>query len=418
MNPNPINIEEQIQLISSKITAGEVAVKNATGKDLLIFIGNTGSGKSTSINYLNGCIMESFDDNAFCTKVRVHEKSEIPSITKIGHTNVSETEVPVVIEGKNYTVLDCPGFLDNRGPLTNIANAVNIRNVMKGAKSVKIVITVGFNKLISDRDSGLAQMIDIAKKLFGNEDSLIKNKDSIAIAVTHINIDDNKKAKNVENLKKVFNNSPIAIKLVNQVISFDPLDRPLEGGFKLNQLQNHIEKIKPIIDCKNLFKTVLVPSDIVELRDIQKAINKKIETHMDMSLTLLKVNNFEESAKFLKLLHSLGVIEHPEIDELIKESNLKINNKYNELFSTFKLSCAQENFASADQIYKLIETSMKFFNKDIQNNICLKELSDFKNDMVRKMNDRIAKERAQQDIINQMFSYMREDEERKQKVKI
>lgn len=411
------SIEDQIKLISSKIKDGETAIKEATGKDLLIFIGNTGSGKSTSINYINGCTMESFEmENECMSKIRVSPKSKVPDITKIGYGKNSYTEVPVVVEGnKNMAYLDCPGFFDNRGAETNIANVVNIKNVLKVAKSVKIILTLDFHNLIANRDRGLAEMEDLALKFFGgNQDSVIKNKKSLTIAVTHI---DNKehRVKNLDNLKKEFKKFPLSSQLLDQIITFDPLNCPLEGGFKLNELHKHIDNMKPLTEFKNLFKTVLVPSDIIALQDINKSINKEIESQLEIGLNLLKVDNFKESARLLNFVESLSVIDHPEVNEMIKLNNTKINNKFDALISSFKLSCTQENFTSADKTYELIETSMKFFNKNIQKNINLKELKDFENEMKQKMYKRIAKEKEIQDRCDRMERENREYREREER---
>ena len=39
---------------------------------------------------------------------------------KIGHTNKSMTFTPDVAKSDNFTLCDCPGFLDNRGAAINI----------------------------------------------------------------------------------------------------------------------------------------------------------------------------------------------------------------------------------------------------------------------------------------------------------
>ena len=57
--------------------------------------------------------------------VRVKLDSSIPELMPIGHSNQSMTFIPSVAsvytpEGA-FTFLDCPGFLDSRGPEINIA---------------------------------------------------------------------------------------------------------------------------------------------------------------------------------------------------------------------------------------------------------------------------------------------------------
>ena len=57
---------------------------------------------------------------------------------KIGHSNQSMTFVPDVESDDIFTYADCPGFLDNRGPEINIANAVNIKTMIHRAASVRV----------------------------------------------------------------------------------------------------------------------------------------------------------------------------------------------------------------------------------------------------------------------------------------
>ncbi len=64
--------------------------------------------------------------------VRVKPGSE--ELFPIGHENVSKTFFPGVRQsnafGEEWALIDCPGFLDNRGEEINIANAVNIKNAL------------------------------------------------------------------------------------------------------------------------------------------------------------------------------------------------------------------------------------------------------------------------------------------------
>ena len=69
----------------------------------------------------------------------------------IGHSKKSATFVPGVGQGEEFVFLDCPGFLDNRGPEINIANAVNIKLSLHGAASVKVIVIINYHSIKADR---------------------------------------------------------------------------------------------------------------------------------------------------------------------------------------------------------------------------------------------------------------------------
>ncbi|MCB9093251.1 MAG: DUF2974 domain-containing protein, partial [Halobacteriovoraceae bacterium] len=53
-----LSIDESIELLLECIRQGDIEAEKAKGKDVTIVIGNTGSAKSTTINYLFGCSFE------------------------------------------------------------------------------------------------------------------------------------------------------------------------------------------------------------------------------------------------------------------------------------------------------------------------------------------------------------------------
>src|SRR5689334_14637109 len=84
--------------------------------EVVLFIGMTGSGKSTLINYLSGKQLESFSLTGGITyRLRVKAPAtELPGIT-IGHsTSISCTKYPVAYRpsGESYSYIDTPGFGD------------------------------------------------------------------------------------------------------------------------------------------------------------------------------------------------------------------------------------------------------------------------------------------------------------------
>lgn len=127
------------------------------------------------------------EDTANDFIVRVSSTSQIQELMKIGHnTKVSQTFMPDIQFDTNLNIafMDCPGFMDNRGPEINISNAANIRNSINSSKTVKVVILINFHTLRADRAKGLRDLVSICIDLFGNSEQLKQNKNSILIGIS------------------------------------------------------------------------------------------------------------------------------------------------------------------------------------------------------------------------------------------
>ena len=72
-----------------------------------------------------------------------------------GHDKTSKTFIPQIATDPNnkscLAYCDCPGFLDNRGAEINIANAVNVKSILKSAKCVKVLILINYHSFVADR---------------------------------------------------------------------------------------------------------------------------------------------------------------------------------------------------------------------------------------------------------------------------
>ncbi|MCC0653480.1 GTPase [Clostridioides sp. ES-S-0001-03] len=134
---------------------------NLKEKSILLFLGASGVGKSTCINYLKGCDMEEKTD-AETGQVYITAKD---SAVDIGNGVYSKTLCPEVvdIENKAFSLCDCPGFFDNRGAEYMIAGAMLVRETISASLKVKgIVVILDYQSLLDSRHTLL---IDTAKNL-------------------------------------------------------------------------------------------------------------------------------------------------------------------------------------------------------------------------------------------------------------
>ncbi|ETN98841.1 hypothetical protein RFI_38646, partial [Reticulomyxa filosa] len=125
---------------------------------VILFLGGTGSGKSTLIHYLAGSKMEKqiVDGNNHIAPVEVKNKALRNVVTSA--RAVSETrhitavpidlkEMRVFTEEDSVVLCDTPGFEDTSGPEVDVANGIGIIRALKCCKSIKPVVLVSYTAL-------------------------------------------------------------------------------------------------------------------------------------------------------------------------------------------------------------------------------------------------------------------------------
>lgn len=112
-------------------------------RDLVLVLGNTGSGKSTFTQWIAG-------DNDKLIAVEVKEGTGeyiIVDSNRIGNSTIfSKTTFPeLVIDTQTKTAFyDCPGFSDTRSTSNDIAATYFIKRLVDHAKSVKLIFIVSY----------------------------------------------------------------------------------------------------------------------------------------------------------------------------------------------------------------------------------------------------------------------------------
>jgi energy-coupling factor transporter ATP-binding protein EcfA2 len=149
---------------------------DSVGKDIIVFIGNTGCGKSTLINFLSGKPLEVINANS--TPIGsiggdiVLKNPEDSEALIISSSCESSTQFPKYIKiqhpsyEKNVLLYDFPGFGDTRGLKTNIINAYLIKNIIEKAKSVKFAFVSSYNEIKSERGKPFKELLSVVQSLF------------------------------------------------------------------------------------------------------------------------------------------------------------------------------------------------------------------------------------------------------------
>ena len=325
-NPKAILTPNQsISLLNYCTQLGEQHAAHAVEKTVSIFAGNTGAGKSTTLNALLGCQMKAVKPRELGlpgTKriVIVDPESPREEVMPTGHSIRSQTFMPQIAsdpDNPNKAYCDCPGFSDNRGAEINIANAINTRRVLQQARGVKAVFLTDYNGLLVDRGTLMKALEGMCHQMFGGIENLRRYQNSVLLGITKAPLyeDDELLTQNtVRELLTRFN-SPIAQILADRIFLFDPLDRAMDNQdfWSLAHCRDQIDRLDsiPQHEATTLFQTILTDSDRTHLLDtIRQLKSKMVNAITEGDVTALGQN--------WQLLQRLRIIEHPEVEQLIE----------------------------------------------------------------------------------------------------
>lgn len=158
---------------------------------LVIFVGGTGSGKSTFMNLVAGQKLIIKNNYENLVLEAPNEK-----ISKISHNRNSETEIPNLwFDSTNKIIFcDCPGFFDTKGSVQETINIFSIVALLNFTKRVKMVLLMSKDESIASKGQLTRQQFDIIENL-----SRVKSSQKgICMILTKVNF----KLTNVAQLRK------------------------------------------------------------------------------------------------------------------------------------------------------------------------------------------------------------------------
>jgi len=162
--------EELYSKIQAAIEQAKDTLKNSEGKDLIVFLGATGAGKSTTINYLSDVDLEGI------TKGRIGISQNNQQSAKIGHGRNPLTSIPQLIDvtynSNTYTLLDLPGFEDSTGLDQQVINGVLIKKILDNARSLKFVFVSKAESFGGDRRKIVKKRIDLFKEFYPSSNDI------------------------------------------------------------------------------------------------------------------------------------------------------------------------------------------------------------------------------------------------------
>ncbi|CAF1267133.1 unnamed protein product [Adineta steineri] len=169
----PVNLQE----IQRYIKRSEQTTNLICDKDIILLIGITGSGKSTTVQFLTGTKMKETRVEICPGKFLKHITTDgsiiNPGLIDVKSSPLSKSEtrfiIPVTIslkdifgsyETNEIILCDAPGFSDTESPEIDISNCVGVTRALKSCKSVSILALSSYQSL-GDRGEGIQQLIHI-----------------------------------------------------------------------------------------------------------------------------------------------------------------------------------------------------------------------------------------------------------------
>jgi hypothetical protein len=396
-NPgNDLTSEQKITLIREGIYNGEQEANKAKGKEIICLMGNPGSGISTMANYLLGCTLEkkSPQDLGLIDLqkvVVVKPKSEggiLDEVMPIRHRTkkLLPSYIPQLAsdeQGRIYC--DCPGFSTHRSFELNIASAINIKNILISAESIKILLMISFDSLMADKARGLAKLIKISVELLGSTQNLIKHKNSILFCITKVpkgsilfggkTFQEPIKELHdwmLDSISKDKDEKAVLQCLTERLFIYDPLDQPLKfkGSWKKIDILKEIDSLEPIKKIADLFKTVLSAEEEHGLYSICEDIGTKIKKTLKKKE--LVEEDFKIAALFQDSLNKLEILNHLRISRLIQDVRSIIKDQFEKMVLEFDRCFLEDNLEGikkAQSHLQKIQQALQHFDRDVKQTV-------------------------------------------------
>ncbi|MGK3761231.1 MAG: energy-coupling factor transporter ATP-binding protein EcfA2, partial [Bacillariaceae sp.] len=281
-----------VDLLRDCIKRSEDSLKHIDGKDVVLIVGKTGTGKSTFIQGIAGKTFKkssfSCDDKNLTAKDVFEAENPIPGF-EIGHakssmtkhikfflreenesssnnnnnnnninTNDSNSKKEEKEQNRRIHYLDTPGFADTSGEEIDIATSSILNFVAKKCKTLRFVIIINYVSLLEDRGGSLRSILKFMRKFVSDFD---KNKQSFMFLFSH-----------ADEIKDV----PESLEGAKQSL-LKEIIRTIDGTEKkdvdvielLNFIQISLKKKFPFVDILHPLKT--------DFKSITEFIEKKLK---------------------------------------------------------------------------------------------------------------------------------------------
>ncbi len=291
--------------------------------DVVLLMGNTGSGKSLTINYLSGKKIHvlktpiSNDDEDEDTELEFDERLEVEDPLpgcEVGHSGDSQTRFPQKYRHSATKLLffDTPGFEDTVGSHIDVFNAIAISTIFSTCKSLRLVLVIQESTIGTTRGTELKKLCRLLHRFIPSTgDSMA----SVLPLITHSQGLSHKKIQaRLEKLTETTHFSdakPLLVRMIG--LLKEHKDHTLlypageVGASRLPNVMQLIEGLTPIVDLKNALQSSLGEKAVGEI--VIAYFQLMVEMHQRISIGD-GLDTFQDNMDNCKMLSDLlGISE-------------------------------------------------------------------------------------------------------------
>ncbi|CAF3671837.1 unnamed protein product [Rotaria socialis] len=249
----PLNVLEIQRLVREAENTAELI----RDKEIVLLIGETGTGKSTTIQFLTGSKMKKtrveIASGKFLEHITIDGPPQNPQLHRISSSALNKSETryitPVTVplkdilgahENGHITLCDAPGFSDTAGPEVDIANSLGVIEALKGTESVKLLVLSSY-KSLGDRGQGIQKLAEILINMVNGIGDKLKAiayvftkyppKTDICALLTDIKV------------SKVDTNSSLRSNSAFMAVLTDMIEKTEEGAFVIDPIHDNPKKL-------------------------------------------------------------------------------------------------------------------------------------------------------------------------------
>src|SRR3990167_3647382 len=332
-----VSMERLVGDVQKKEISAQIA-----NKDVVVLIGPTGSGKTTTIHYFAGHKLIKNENGEIVLEDQNEEKDFKISSMAMSQTSSLMALPEIKIENKTLTFIDVPGFGDTEGKFVDLANFIALRQTICASASMipvlifsyhtlKVPRGVAFRKLLemvgllcpvrelqkylvvlmthAPDDYSVTQLSEYLNELLRSESE--SNTDTVTSLLEHIielMEDDPKRV-------QIFNPISMDKKFLKQFSICKPMKNPKNSFIRNLPSELQIELDKIILKEMEEIDQLLV-NDLVKAKNGLENLY-----HLHNTIPISKAQELEETKK--KIVGQLNKIKTEEISKL----NVQIHRK-------------------------------------------------------------------------------------------